>query len=169
MSDDREATRRAFLKGGAVLAAPLAMTMPAAAIAADDRIARLQRLEDEAAIRALHQDWLRRVNSCDADRATLSATARAGGCLDGALCGVTSAPDVQGDRVEIAADGKRAVGRFRCVIEMESRIAPDSTLAQMALAQGGGVIRAQAVRLVRADYVKAGDRWAIADIALHEA
>ena len=168
MRDDRDSTRRTFLKGSAILAAPLVMTVPAAAIAADDRAARLQQLEDEAAIRALHQDWLRRVNGRDADMAGLFANAGAARCLDGAVCGIANAPDARDDRIEIAADGKRATGRFLCLVETESHIAPDSTLAQMALAQGGGVIREQATRLVSADYVKAGDRWAIAGIALRE-
>ncbi|HWJ70880.1 MAG TPA: twin-arginine translocation signal domain-containing protein [Sphingobium sp.] len=169
MTDNRESTRRTFLKGSAVLAAPLAMAMPVAAMAADDRAVRLQRLEDEAAIRALHQDWLRRVNAREADMAGLFVNASAARCLDSAVCGVASAPGAaQGDRIELAADGKRATGRFLCLIETESRMAPDSTLAQMALAQGGGVSRDQTSRRVRADYVKTGDRWAIAAIELAE-
>jgi len=168
MSNDREPTRRAFLKGGAVLAAPLALATPAAALAADDRAERLRRLEDEAAIRALHRDWLRRVND-GADAAGLFVDARAARCLDAAVCGLTGDPAATADTIEIAADGRRASGRFACLIETESRIAPENTLAQMALAQGGGVVRERAARLISATYVKAGDRWAIAGIALREA
>lgn len=168
MSNDREPTRRAFLKGGAVLAAPLALATPAAAIAADDRAGRLRRLEDEAAIRALHQDWLRRVNGGD-DAAGLFVDARAARCLDAAVCGLTGDPAAMADTVEIAPDGRHANGRFLCILETERRVAPDSTLAQMALAQGGGVVRERARRLVSAAYVKAGDRWTIARVTLREA
>lgn len=169
MSNDSEPTRRTFLKGSAILAAPLAMGVPAAAMAADDRTERLKRLEDEAAIRALHQDWLRRVNARSADMAGLFVSARAARCLDDMVCGVTSVPGAQADSIQIAADGQRATGRFLCLVETENRLAPENTLAQMALAQGGGIVREQAQRLVAADYVKVGERWAIAGIALREA
>ena len=45
--------RRAFLKVGAIVAAPLAVAAPVAALAGDDSKAKLARLEDERAIEAL--------------------------------------------------------------------------------------------------------------------
>lgn len=162
MSDESEATRRSFLKGGAMLAAPLAVAMPAAAVAGDARAERLKRLEDEAAIRALHRDWLARVNA-RAAAADLLVDARAARGLDDALCAI--APDHgEAERIEIAEDGARALGRFLCSVETERRIAPENTFAQMALAQGGGVTRRSERRELRAAYAKVDGRWLIAGI-----
>ncbi len=68
MTTDTVSTRRSFLKGGAVAAAPLAVAAGGAAMAEDGRKARLARLEDEAAIRELHQAWLRRINTARGTR-----------------------------------------------------------------------------------------------------
>jgi hypothetical protein len=110
----------------------------------------------------LHHDWLRRVNG-RSETADLFLTATASQCLDEAVCAI--APDyTAAESIEIARDGKSARGRFLCQIDIESRLAPQNTLAQMALAQGGGVTRQSERRLVEADYVKAGERWVIARI-----
>lgn len=162
MTDQTNATRRAFLKGGAVLAAPLAVAVPGAALAADDQAERLRRLEDEAAIRALHRAWMRQVNA-RGETAALFSDARAARCLDDAVCGIAADADETGG-IEIVADGRRAKGSFVCVVEIESRLAPQNTFARMALAQGGGVTRTSERRLVEADYVKIGENWAIAGI-----
>lgn len=169
MSDESNATRRSFLKGGAVLAAPLAVALPTAAIAADDRAVRLRHLEDEAAIRALHRDWLRHVNGGAGNAAALFASAAAARCLDSAVCGIV--PDHASDagHIDIAADGRRATGQFPCMVETSSPIAPENTLAQMVLAQGGGIVRESARRLVSTDYVKQGEHWSIAGIELRSA
>ena len=63
VTTDKTSTRRSFLKGGALLVAPLAAAAPPAILADDALKVRLARLEDEAAIRELHQTWLRRVNA----------------------------------------------------------------------------------------------------------
>ena len=152
-------TRRAFVKGAALVAAPLATTASAAAAADDQRGARLARLEDEAAIRELHQAWLRRVNTgagADPRPTGLDETVRA------------IAPDHAGppDSIEFAADGQRAAGRFHCAVEIETALAQDCTLAQMAHAQGGGVIRRTERRVLKAGYVKAAGAWAIVKLEL---
>jgi len=54
--------RRAFLKTGSLVAAPLAMAGPMAALAADDGRAKLARLEDECAVEALQRKFLRDLN-----------------------------------------------------------------------------------------------------------
>ncbi|MFZ0785235.1 MAG: hypothetical protein WAM67_05560 [Candidatus Acidiferrales bacterium] len=151
MSKEPDSTRRSFLKGGALLAAPLAAAMPAAMVADDGTKARLAKLENEAAIRALHQAWLRSIDTGARDPAVRSI-----------------APDHAGapDAIELAPDGKRAAGRFHCVVETETAIAQDSTLAQMARAQGGGYIRRTERRVLRVDYVKASGAWAIAKAEL---
>ncbi|MBN8830889.1 MAG: hypothetical protein J0G94_09740 [Sphingomonadales bacterium] len=163
MTEAGTSSRRAFLKGGAIVAAPLAVAIPGAAIAADEREARLRRLEDEAAIRALHQDWLRRVNARTAADA-LFVDASAAQCLDAAVCAIAPDHAAEAERIEIAEDGKRATGRFTCLIETETRLLPENTFAQMALAQGGGITRTSERREVRANYVKLGQSWAIATI-----
>jgi len=167
-------TRRSFLKRGALLAAPLAAVAAPAAIMADDELkARLARLENEAAIRELHQAWLRGINTRK-DRnageggdewAFIFANARRAAC-DPAVRSI--APDHAGepDAIEVAADGKRATGRYHCVVETETAIAQDSTLAQMAHAQGNGFVRRTERRILKVDYVKASGAWMIAKVEL---
>jgi len=55
-------SRRAFLKGASLAAAPLAAAGVAAATKGEHE-ARIEKLQAEAAIRDLHQAWLRRVNT----------------------------------------------------------------------------------------------------------
>src|SRR6185312_5790174 len=62
MSEQPDSTRRAFLKGGALAAAPLAAAGAAAVAAKSGHAAEIERLQAEAAIRDLHQAWLRKVN-----------------------------------------------------------------------------------------------------------
>ncbi|WP_214622570.1 hypothetical protein [Sphingobium nicotianae] len=160
MENDGIATRRSFLKSGAILAAPLGLAVPGAALAADDRAMRLARLEDEAAIRALHRDWLVRVNGRSVT-ADLCVSARAAACLGDEICGIIQDED---GVVEITANGERASGYYPCRIETESRMAAENTFAQMALAQGGGVTRTSEPRLLSVEYAKIADRWVIATV-----
>ena len=165
MTTDTASTRRSFLKAGALLAVPLAVATPAAVMADDGLKARLARLEDEAAIRELHQTWLRRVNA---------GTVQAGIRLLGARCQETAFDQAvrsivadhagQPDAIGIAADGKSACGRFQCAVEIETTIAPDCTLARMAHAQGGGFVRRTERRVLKIKYVKASGAWAIAKV-----
>lgn len=63
MSENSISTdRRSFLKSGALVAAPLAVMAPVAALAGDESRAKLARLEDERAIEALQRKFLRHVN-----------------------------------------------------------------------------------------------------------
>lgn len=154
MSDKTISTRRSFLKGGAVAAAPLAAASPAAARELEALQARAARLQDEAAIRELHQGWLRQVNAT--------------GCRGSGLGeGVRSiAPDATGepDTIEIGRDGLHATGRFHCAVEVQTEIAPTCTFARMAHAQGGGVVRSTERRVLEAQYVKADDGWTVAAV-----
>ncbi len=162
MSSERASTRRAFVKGGAILAAPLAAAAPTLAMAEDGRKTRLTRLEDEAAIRDLHQAWLRRVNTGE-DAASLFADPRSAG-LDAAVRSLAADHAGAPDAVELAADGRSAAGRFACVVETEADLGEDCTLAQMAHAQGGGFVRQTERRVLKADYVRTGGAWAIAKV-----
>jgi hypothetical protein len=171
MTKKTNSTRRSFLKGGALLAVPLAAAAPVAVLADDRLKARLARLEDEAAIRELHRCWLRQVNAIDArtGAATLLFADRGGAAFDQAVRSV--APDHSGepDVIELAADRKSAAGRFRCTVETENAIAQDCTLAQMAHEQGSGFVLRTERRVLKVEYVKADGAWAIAKVELAEA
>ncbi len=163
-STDTTSTRRSFLKGGALLAAPLAAALPAAVVADDGLKARLEKLEDEAAIHKLHQAWLRRINTGAGDAATPLFADPEGAAFDKSVRSI--APDHAGqpDAIEVAADGTSAAGRFHCAVEIETTIAQDCTLARMAHAQGGGFVRRTERRVLKVEYVKASGAWAIAKV-----
>lgn len=149
-------TRRWFLKGGALLAVPVAAgAMPAAALADDGLQARVDRLEDEAAIRDVHEAWLRRVNAGGLDAP-----------LDGGVRRIFSDHAGAPDWVELAADGRSAAGRFDCTVETETVLAEDCTLAQMARVQGHGALRRTERRRLTVDYTKTGSGWKIARLEL---
>ncbi len=163
----KTSTRRSFLKGGALLAAPLAVGTAPAILADNGLKARVARLEDEAAIRELHQNWLRRVNTSAEDVSDFADRKRA-----------PSGPQVRGiaadhagkpDAIEIAPSGKSAEGRFHCVVEFATAIGRNSTLEQMAHAQGGGFIRNTDRRVLNVKYVKANGAWSIAEVKVASA
>jgi len=165
MSKDAASTRRSFLKGGALLAAPLAAVAAPAAIMADDGLkARLARLESVAAIRELHQTWLRWVNSGTSDAAARLFADAKRAAFDEAVRGIAADHAGEPDAIEIAADGKSAAGRFPCAVEIETAIAQDCTLAQMAHEQGGGFVRRTERRVLQVQYVRASGAWAIAKV-----
>ena len=166
---DTVSTRRSFLKGGAVVAAPLAAAAaPALAMAADHE-ARAARLEDEAAIRELHQTWLRRINAgAQGEAAELFADPRRA-ALDHGVCAIAADHAGAPDRLELAADGRSAAGRFHCTIEVETALPRGCTLAQMAYAQGGGFVRRTERIVLTAEYAKARGVWAIAKLEFSQA
>ncbi|HEV2703378.1 MAG TPA: hypothetical protein VGV09_17250 [Steroidobacteraceae bacterium] len=159
MSKHATPTRRMFLKGGALLAAPMAAASVGAMALAHDRSddamkARLTRLEDEAAIREVHQSLLRQIN------------AGRGMTLPGGFVTRVMADHAGGaDRIEIGADGLRATGRFDCVVDLESPLPADSTLGQMAHAQGSGTLRTTGRLVLKVDYLKVADAWTIQKVA----
>jgi len=164
MTRDSTSTRRSFLKGGALLAAPLAAAAPATMLADDGLKARLARLEDEGAIRELHQIWLRRINAGAGDTIAPLFADPEGTTFDQAVRSIAADQTAQPDAIEVAPDGKGATGWFRCVVEVETTIPQDCTLARMAHAQGGGFVRRTERRVLRVDYVKACAAWAIAKV-----
>ena len=164
MVSDSTSTRRSFLKGGVLLAAPLAAVAPATVLAEDGLKARLARLEDEGRIRELHQTWLRQVNAGAGGAATPLFADPQGTAFDQALRSI--APDHAGepDIIEVAPDGTSATGRFECIVEIETPIPEDCTLARMAHAQGGGFARRTERRVLTVEYVKACAAWTIAKV-----
>ena len=164
MSTDTTSSRRSFLKGGAIAAAPLAIAVPAAALAAEDHKARAQKLQDQAEIAALHLAWLRKL-AVGADASALFADPKAAR-LDRAIQGVSADHSGEADRIEVAADGQSASGRFAVKIDLQSELPRDSTLGQMAHLQGGGAVRHAETRTLHASYVKSAGAWAIAALDL---
>lgn len=167
MSEESRSTRRSFLKGGAIVAAPLAAigAPAAAALAGNGDRDRLARLEDEKAIGALHASWMRQVNGGNyADAAKLYADDQ----CNCAMAGIASVATDQGtEDLEFARDGKHASATYAARVEVETAIAPDHTLAQMLHAQGEGMIRTSEQRTLKADYVRTPEGgWAIAKLDL---
>ncbi len=158
MSTPTASTRRAFLKAGSLIAAPIAI--PAAAAAANaigqgDTAASLARHEDEAAIRALHQAWLRNAE----DHAALAAEGES-------LRAIAADHAGEPDTIHIAADGSRASGRYHVAVEIASDLPEGGTFAQMARLQGNSLDRRTERRVLMADYVRKGEGWKIAGMAL---
>ena len=160
MSKHSTATRRMFLKCGALLAGPIAAaSVPAIALAknpADAGVnARLGRLEDEAAIREVHRSWLRQINAGG------GGLALAAGSVTRVTAGYSGTPE----RMEFAADGRKATGHFDCAVDLETPLPVDSTLGQMAHAQGTGVMRTTERRMLTVEYVKVAGAWRIVKVA----
>lgn len=160
MSTKHTSTRRSFLKRGAMLAVPLATAAPAAVLADDGLKTRLARLEDGAAIRELHQNWLRRINTEAAEAAALFADPNRA-AFDESVRSIKADHTGEPDTIEVAKDGKHATGRFSCAVEIETPIAQDCTLAQMAHEQGSGFVPRAERRVLKVDYVKTSGVWAM--------
>lgn len=152
MNDKTISSRRSFLKGGVLVAAPVAAAGIAASAGHHEHEAQLARLKAETAIRDLHQTWLRKVNTGDAAEAAR---------LDKAVVAIAADHAGAPDEIRLAADGKTATGRFHCLVETQAELARDCTLAQMAHAQGEGMVRSSDRRVIHADYVKTADGWTI--------
>lgn len=151
---DFQATRRSFLKTGALAAAPLAAIVPAAALAEDGSTARLARLEDERVIEALHREWLRSASK-GFEVQGLSAI--------GPTTIRSIAPDAVQEPTELqfAEDGQRAASQHACVVDLESPLEGKETFAQMARLQGNGTARRTESRIFATDYVRERGEWRI--------
>jgi hypothetical protein len=137
--------RRFFGQAGAALVAPLVATAVTAATAAesqakDDVAARLARLEDLNAIRALLPALL-----ANPARLALGATVRS----------IAANGD---DAIAVAANGT-ATARLGCTVEAATPIDGRGTLVEMARLQGDGfVVRSEHGVLVTA-FVKRDGNW----------
>jgi hypothetical protein len=167
MSEKTQSTRRAFLKGGAIAAAPLAAVGAAAVAMKSEHEAALERLQAEAAVRDLHRAWLRRVNT-GAETADLFADPRRAR-LKETVSRVEADHGGATDEIHVAGDGLGATARYACMVETGVELAPDCTLAQMRHAQGEGILRQRERRLLKADYVKTDGRWMIARLRFEPA
>jgi hypothetical protein len=150
MMDKASTDRRSFLKTGAIAAAPLAMAMPAAALADDGSKAKLARLEDEKALAALHREVMRQVNGGEHK---LGVTALTG----------DPAHELQ---IAFADDGRRATCRRACTASFRTDFAGASTIEQMHRLQGQGLHEHKEARVLIAEYRKGKDGWAIESLRL---
>lgn len=69
------------------------------------------------------------------------------------------------DAFDVAPDRRSATATHRCVAQVSAAIAPDCTLAEMALQQGEGALRWQETADIEATYVRTGASWTIARLA----
>ena len=157
--DKTTTSRRSFLKTGAVVAAPLAIAAPVAALADDDSSARLARLEDERAVEALQRKFLRHLNGTDECGEFIASS----GAVDLGE-GLRAISGDIGHEVEVvlAEDGRSASARCTCRVERETEFAGDSTLEQMARFQGQGSHRFAEERVLATEFVKGTQGWRIA-------
>ncbi|MDE3109551.1 MAG: hypothetical protein KGL02_06380 [Acidobacteriota bacterium] len=161
MTNKRPSTRRSFLKSSAMLALPLAGMAPAAVIANDDFKSELAKLKNEAAIRELHHYWLRQISTGESQ--FVARLLPRGGVVASGEIVRSIAPDhtQQPGAIQIAAGGRTARGRFHCIVSFERAIPQDSTLAQMAHAQGDGFIRRTERRILETEYTNSAGQWAV--------
>jgi hypothetical protein len=153
MTMDKATDRRNFLKTGAIVAAPLAVMAPAPAFAADDGSkARLARLEDEKAIRTLHRDVVREVNSGKRKLAE----------------GLTALADDPAHELQLAfaEDGRGASCRRACTAQFRTEFTGRSTLEQMHRLQGQGQYSHEESRELVAEYVKGTHGWIVQRVRL---
>jgi len=150
--DNAATDRRSFLKTGAIVAAPLAMAMPAAALAADGGRARLARLEDEKALAALHRKVVGQVNRGERKLAE-------------GLTGLADDP-VHELQIAFADDSRRASCRRACTASFGTEFTGPSTIEQMHRLQGQGLHSHEERRVLVADYIKGKDGWAVEHIRL---
>ncbi len=147
--------RRAFLKAGALVAAPIGVLAPTIVLAASDggTAARLAKLEDEQAITGLTRDALRRFNAGE----TFG--------FDPAISAIT--PDAQADPViEIAADGTSASLRQLCAIDRSIAFSGNSTIERMARFQGQAAASTGSSGTLDARLVRLGDGWEIERLSI---
>ncbi len=155
MSDNKTSSRRSFLKGGALLAAPLSVSSVGAAAFVDDSLkARVTQLEDEAALRELHRAWLRKLNGGEG---------MAG--FDRSIRRIDSHP-AAADQIRIGSAGDTAVGHFEHAVARERPLPLDTTLAKMAHAQGHGAVLHTERQVLSFSYAKRRGVWTITSVEL---
>ncbi|HWJ69031.1 MAG TPA: hypothetical protein VNS79_03150 [Sphingobium sp.] len=163
MTKDLKTSRRSFLKSGAMIAAPLVVAMPAAAIAGGTREGAGA---DEQAIARLRERWLDHVNSGAHAEAQAMLTGRSACRIDENICGIAADYRAEAGTLTIAGDGRSALQRVHCTVDMETAIEKDCTLALMAHAQGTGQVRHQETRLLILAFARADAGWVIEDARL---
>lgn len=161
MNGQDTSTRRSILKGGLLLAAPLALAGSAAAMAVPTDNA-----TDEGALHDLHQQFMRHVSRGDqADLAALFDDPRR---VDWGTDLQAIAPDhgATAPDLRIALDSRTALLRAPCIVERREPMARNCTLAQMAHVQGEGAIRHTERQMLALHFVRRASGWRIATAEL---
>ena len=131
--------RRSFIRrAGAVLSSPVAIAAaaPPHTVAAAEVETAAARLEDLNAIRALNHEHVAQANA--------------------------RAWDVgRQDVIEIAPDRLTATATLHCIVEHEIAIGPECPTVEMALEQGGGVIRHDERGIFDNTYVRRDGVWTL--------
>ncbi|MBN1237277.1 MAG: hypothetical protein JXB36_02190 [Gammaproteobacteria bacterium] len=161
-SETSTTRRRFFFKAGAALSAPLAVA--AAGTPGGDGEnpaaleARLRRLEDVEAIRALSRRLARLVDAGARTDAARLFVEPAGAEIDDRVRGI-SLDESDRDQIEVSAD--RATARLHCTVRLETPIEPRCPLVDMAAQQGGGIVRRTESGVLENVYVKRRGKWKI--------
>jgi hypothetical protein len=151
--DQTTTSRRSFLKSSALVAAPVAaVTVPAAAFAADDSAARLARLEDERAIEAVHRAFLKSGGQPLRGKTRKRET----------IARIDPDSEAEPEPVEFSDDGQRAVARRKCTLQLARHFEGDTTVERMARFQGEAVAVRSKRCVILAHYEKTGGQWALA-------
>lgn len=177
MSKGTVASRRSFFVGaGALASAPIAAAA-AYGLDGDHRTGteierRLAELEDLNAIRALEQDFVHRLGARGQSGAGLQSgrgvdSSTGNLCVDPAGAGASEepissvVPDVAAGShgITVAPDGRSAVSTTPCSVELDTPLAPDCTLVEMARQQGEGYVRSSEHRVLVNEYVKVQGLW----------
>ena len=149
-------TRRSFIQTtGAALSLPLtavAATVPAAAADDGDPLAaRLARLEDLEAIRALNQAFTRQVSAGQAEALGIDPGIR-----------IVAAHEFgERDVIELLPGQQTATCRLHCAVQIETVIGPSCPLVEMAREQGGGVVTRSEIAVFENACVKRDGVWTI--------
>ena len=161
MATTTRSTRRSFIAvAGAALSTPLVAagaSLPGAAADGDSLQARLARLEDEHAIRALNDRYAKHVGAAARDDLAALFDDPSHARLDEGVCGLTSEASDPADASEIAADRRSAVARVHWTVHTETVIGPSCTVVEMARLQGGGVVQAAEPAVFENRYVRRDD------------
>jgi len=163
-------TRRSFMAAaGAALSAPVAAVSPSwlpASGASDSLEARLAKLEDVNAIRALNQEFARHVNNRSAGQRAVLAADPSGAVMDPDVVAISLDGFGQEGVIEIAPDRQTATARVHVTVHTETVIGPDCPLLEMARQQGGGVINGAEPVVLEAAYVRREGVWKILHVEM---
>jgi hypothetical protein len=175
MTTKSVATRRRFIRtAGAAISGPMALAVATAAPAAaaathDDAAARLARLEDVAAIRALTCTYVRHLNAGELDKAAELFAEPSGVRFDASLAALTPSDFGDADAIAIAPDRRTAASRLAVAVIYESAIGPECPAVEMARQQGGGVVTRTEHVIVENAYVRREGAWLFQHSTLRQA
>ena len=162
------ASRRHFLKSGALVAAPLAamavpaaaMTAPVAAHADNGTAQALARLKDERALHDMQRALLREAEG--------ASRTRIAGMVEGAEADVAAIrPDLGSDStIEFSEDGNSAVATHICKVERAQDFTGSSAIEQMAQLQGNVLALRAENRKLETFFARHADGWLVRNVKL---